>query len=218
MPAKIENIIGLKSGRLTVTKELPSKQCPNNSRKVGHSSKRIVECICECSNIITCRLEHIRRVKNPRVSCGCLHKEGTTTKHGCYGTKTYIIWKAMNQRCSNSKVEHYNYYGGKGIKVCNKWKDSFEEFLKDMGECPEGYSIERIDVSKGYNLDNCKWIPLKHQGKNTSRTKLNQDIVNAIREEATYKSKKEVAEKYANLCDVTFRHIYKVIRKEVWNT
>lgn len=217
MPAKIENIIGLKSGRLTVIRELPTKLCPYNNRKCGYYSLRVVECICECSKIISCPLNHIRRKSKPRVSCGCIKKEGTTRKHGYCGTKTYNIWQAMKKRCNNPKSDFYYCYGGKGIKVCEEWNNSFENFLKDMGECPEGYSIERIDINKGYNPDNCKWIPLLEQGKNTSQTKLNQDIVNAIREEGKYRSKKEIADKYAKLCNVTFRHIYKVIRKEVWN-
>lgn len=216
MPPRIENIIGLKSGRLTVIKELPQIICKNSKRKAGYTTKRVVECLCECSNTTTCLLSHIRRKTSPRVSCGCIRKEGVTTKHGYCGTKTYNIWQAMKARCSNPKSQYYYCYGGRGIKVCDKWVNSFEEFLKDMGECPKNYSIERLDISKNYEPSNCKWIPLVDQAHNTSRTKLNWEIVTNIRKEATYKSKKEVAEKYASLCSVDFRHIYKVINNEVW--
>jgi hypothetical protein len=162
MVAKIKNIIGLKSGRLTVVKELPSKLQPSKIAKSGFVPQRMVGCICECSNVVNCSLNNIRR--KTRVSCGCIRKEGLNKKHGYCGTKTYGAWTRMKGRCNNPNHDSYIYYGNKGIKVCDKWNNSFEEFLKDMGDCPEGYSIGRIDVNKGYEPNNCKWVKNRTKG------------------------------------------------------
>ncbi|MCK5601423.1 hypothetical protein KAR91_06135 [Candidatus Pacearchaeota archaeon] len=80
-------------------------------------------------------------------------------------TPTYISWVAMLQRCNNPKGPAYHNYGGRGIKVCDRWL-KFENFLCDMGERPEGMSIEREDNDKGYELGNCKWATVKEQSRN----------------------------------------------------
>jgi hypothetical protein len=86
-------------------------------------------------------------------------------KHGKKWTRVYGIWCAMRSRCGNPNTKFYELYGGRGITVCDRWQ-KFDAFLEDMGEPPEGHSIERIDNDKGYSKDNCKWIPLKDQAKN----------------------------------------------------
>ena len=72
----------------------------------------------------------------------------------------------MVARCTNPKVAYFKHYGGRGITVCERWKD-YLNFLADMGECPDGYSIERINNDLGYSPDNCKWIPKRSQARNT---------------------------------------------------
>jgi hypothetical protein len=71
----------------------------------------------------------------------------------------------MRQRCNDKNNKHYNYYGGRGIKVCSEW-NSFETFLQDMGERPDGHSIDRIDVNGDYCKENCKWSTAKQQARN----------------------------------------------------
>lgn len=84
--------------------------------------------------------------------------------------KEYRVWKAMKARCY-APSQTKGYYKANHIEVCDRWKDSFDNFIKDMGTMPdESYSIERIDVMKGYTPENCKWIPQRDQPKNRSNT------------------------------------------------
>lgn len=85
-------------------------------------------------------------------------------------TKTRRVWRGMIYRCTKPTHASYKDYGGRGIKVCERWLDSFEEFLRDMGIRPEGYSIERIDVNGNYCPENCKWIPRNDQPKNLRKS------------------------------------------------
>ncbi len=82
------------------------------------------------------------------------------------GTRTHNIWGAMKTRCNNKKTHQYKDYGGRGITVCERWDKSFSAFLEDMGECPAGMSIDRVDNNKGYHKDNCRWATRLEQGEN----------------------------------------------------
>lgn len=81
--------------------------------------------------------------------------------HGKWGTKTYWIWHSMKDRCLNPNNSRFSYYGSKGIKVCKRWL-KFENFLEDMGEKPISKEIDRIESSKGYFKDNCRWVTKNH--------------------------------------------------------
>lgn len=83
-------------------------------------------------------------------------------KHGHYGSPTYKSWQAMKNRCNNPGAVNYNKYGGAGVSVCDRWNDSFKSFLSDMGERPDGMSIDRI----GYTPGNCRWSTSKQQNNN----------------------------------------------------
>lgn len=91
------------------------------------------------------------------------------TTHGYHDTPTYNVWSHIKARCYNPKTKSYKYYGGKGIKMCERWFD-FSNFLEDMGEKPEGLSIHRKDNNLGYNPDNCVWADDKTQGREKSST------------------------------------------------
>jgi hypothetical protein len=86
-------------------------------------------------------------------------------RHGMTGTKLYDSWKGMRARCSNPSHISYKNYGGRGISVCNEWQD-FENFYADMGDRPEGATLERIDNDKGYSKDNCKWASWSENNRN----------------------------------------------------
>lgn len=83
-------------------------------------------------------------------------------RHGMSKTPTYKSWEMMIQRCTNPNFDSYEYYGGRGIKVCKKWLD-FRNFYADMGDKPEGKSLDRIDVNKNYEINNCKWSTQSEQ-------------------------------------------------------
>ena len=96
-------------------------------------------------------------------------KHGHSTR-GNGPSPTYTSWCAMITRCTNTKQRQYKDYGGRGIVVCPKWKE-FTGFLEDMGEKPEGMTLDRIDNSEGYYADNCRWATTKEQAQNTRRNR-----------------------------------------------
>lgn len=92
------------------------------------------------------------------------------TRHGKYGSKVWKTWQSMRERCSNPRNASYPEYGGRGIRVCERWQ-VFVNFYADMGDPPDGYSIERIDVNGNYEPANCKWIPLNEQAHNRTSSR-----------------------------------------------
>lgn len=109
------------------------------------------------------------------MSCGCLNAElrkARSTKHGCAGTRIYTEWASMKSRCYYTKNKAYQRYGGRGIKVCEEWRNSFEKFKE--WALTNGYddnlTIERKNVNGNYCPENCCWIPLSEQAKNRRTT------------------------------------------------
>ena len=90
---------------------------------------------------------------------------------GGKASKTYSKWQGMKTRCYNPNSNRFKYYGGKGIKVCPRWLESFENFLEDMGLCPLGMTLDRIDNTKDYGPGNCKWSTLAEQSRHRSNVK-----------------------------------------------
>lgn len=134
------------------------------------------ECLCDCGNIHQCDMGNLKN--GSTTSCGChrnmiLSLKGKTHGEAAIKTKTkeYRTWIDIKTRCYNAKESTYQYYGGKGIAVCDRWMNSYEDFLTDMGRAPSpNHSIERNDVKKGYEPSNCRWATRLEQMNNTSKT------------------------------------------------
>lgn len=151
------NIVGFKFNKLTVT-------------SFSHIDKRAYwNCICECGNEKIVRGAHLK--SGYTKSCGCLMKN-INIKHGLYNTPENKCWRGIKERCFNSKNPAFKNYGGRGITMCEKWVNSFEEFLKDMGKRPSSkYSIDRINNNGNYEPSNCKWSTVLEQNNNKRNNK-----------------------------------------------
>lgn len=137
------------------------------------------KCRCDCGLIKNVVSKHLHN-KGTK-SCGCLR---ITTKvshgHAYFGklSPTYQSWRGMNRRCRNPNQEAYKYYGGKGVTVCDRWNlragGSFESFLADMGERPEGTTLGRFGDIGNYSPENCKWMTNREQVVERARKRQSQ--------------------------------------------
>lgn len=155
MPGKkTRNIEGNKYGYLTAIKE------------VGRTKHGAITWLfkCDCGNE---RIATAYEVKNGRpYSCGCMNLIASKT-HGLSKTTEYHIWSGMVARCYDENNPNYFNYGGRGIKMCKIWRNSFEAFLSDMGNRPSpNHTIDRIDNDMGYCKENCRWATAKEQSRN----------------------------------------------------
>lgn len=155
--------MGKRFGRLTVIRQVERKPSDNKARRWL--------CVCDCGNEITAITS---RLKNGHVrSCGCLSRETTSkTKktHGECRSRLYVSWCRMKARCYYPKTRNFHRWGGRGIKVCDEWKNDFLAFKS--WAVANGYrddlTLDRIDSDGNYCAENCRWIPIKEQARNRS--------------------------------------------------
>lgn len=156
-------LIGDVFNRLTVLSEAPTVK-----------QKSYWLCICKCGNIVTILGSGLTTGQTQ--SCGCLQKERASKSHLKHGnsnkTSEYGTWINMKTRCLNPNSEDWENYGGRGITVCDRWINSFENFLSDMGVKPSPeYSLDRFpDVNGNYSPVNCRWATIIEQARNKRRT------------------------------------------------
>lgn len=154
------SLVGQRFGRLVTIREYRGPDV----REVHY------HVICDCGNWRTVSRTQLLRAVGGQRSCGCLSRKHGHAREGIQ-SREYRSWIAMRNRCRNPNVTYYEYYGGRGIKVCERWDSSFENFLADMGERPPGTSIDRIDPDGDYEPGNCRWATRGEQNRNRRNVK-----------------------------------------------
>lgn len=136
------------------------------------SGKHYFECVCKCGNKTVVSSSNLR--SGHTKSCGCLRVEfgASLAKHGMKRTKIYSIWSNMIDRCYNKNNRSFNSYGGRGIKVCNRWRRSFVDFYRDVGEPPHGRQLDRVDNNKGYSPSNFRWSTVSANCRNKRNNRI----------------------------------------------
>lgn len=157
---KFKEIIGSRYGRLMVV----------GYHRTGNCRQSYWNCKCDCGNMVTVRRSGL--VTGRTTSCGCYQKESATKRismlqltHGKSKSVEYKAWLNMRMRCNYRTSQRYGNYGARGIKICDAWYD-FSDFISDMGGCPPGHTLERIDVNGDYEPSNCRWATSYDQYRN----------------------------------------------------
>ena len=162
--------VGDKFGRLLVVERVESYVSPTGNKQGRW------KCLCDCGNVSFVLTSNLSGGNS--TSCGCYSRENVSKLKRIHGgtidqTKGYGAWMRMISRCEDTKNPDYPEWGGRGISVCEEWRDSFETFIKDMGERPKGYLLDRIDPNGNYEPSNCRWADPSLSGFNTRKLKRN---------------------------------------------
>lgn len=162
----MKDLIGETFGRLFVIRRVENKVFPSGQTKIQYL------CQCSCGKEVIVLGSNLR--KQNTSSCGCYKRE-LQTKHSKYGCKVYKAWDNMRNRCTNPNATGYKYWGGRGIKVCDEWKDNFQSFYNYVSKLPHfdevGYTLDRIDVNGHYEPGNVRWATRYEQTMNRRVTK-----------------------------------------------
>lgn len=164
---KVDDLTGKKFGYLTVIERAPNHIRPSGYKEV------MWKCRCDCEKEVVRSAKGLKRYN--RCSCGCMKSTVTreqATTHGCTNTRLFRIWSGIKTRCDNPNDQHWDDYGGRGVIICDEWKNDFVAF-KNWAES-NGYSddltIDRINVNGNYCPENCRWVNWKVQANNKRTT------------------------------------------------
>ncbi len=163
------DLTGQRFGRLTVLYRAPNKIDASGRRRVYWT------CQCDCGNIVDVNADNVKHGRQRSCGCykrECLHESKTT--HGETETRLYGIWLSMKRRCDTPSLDAYKDYGGRGIRVCDEWKNSYEAF-RDWSFA-NGYddilTIDRIENNGDYQPDNCRWVDCVAQANNRRNNRI----------------------------------------------
>lgn len=159
-------VIGSVFDRLTIIGGPVFRTASEGSTRVPHW-----ECSCVCGGVV--RVSHYQLLSAKTRSCGCLQVKHGETRHGTKPSPEWLAWHNMRSRCYLETNECYANYGGRGIVVCDQWREDFTVFLRDVGRKPSlRHSLDRKDVNGPYSPDNCRWATDAEQARNRRNTVL----------------------------------------------
>lgn len=158
------DLLGRHFERLTVVARHGTAVSPSGTQRATWL------CRCECGNASVVRSADL--VRGTQLSCGCLKVERTRARLTTHGHTTggvspeYTAWHHAKRRCFDAGDDGYKDYGGRGITMCDRWREDFRAFIADMGRCPVGLELDRIDVNGHYEPGNCRWTTRIVQANN----------------------------------------------------
>lgn len=193
------NLLNQTFGDYTVLKEMP--------RKPGKSTKWLCQCKCGRQKIV----QGSKLNRGIRTRCLSCAIGASKTTHNLSKTRAHNCWVHMRSRCLNPNSKNYIYYGGRGITICERWM-KFENFYEDMGERPEGMTLDRIDVNGNYEPGNCRWATDKEQMRNRRNTLCEEDVFEIRKMIQIGYTKKVIADIFSK-SEIT---ISRIKRGETW--
>ncbi len=205
--SKLIDMTDIRFGRLTVLHRM----------KNNKHNRAVWKCACDCGGEVITDGNILRTGMTK--SCGCLRSEmgerlgKSSATHGMTHSAEFNIWAGMKKRCNDKNNQGYRNYGARGIKVCDRWIESFDNFYADMGKRPDGLSVDRIDNDGDYTPENCRWATDQDQCRNYRRNVLNEVAVRVAR--YFYRKGISVAE-IAKTYNVNRRTLNDAIRGITW--